>query len=44
MTQITATGKKTQVKNDSAELFSFFNFWVFEVQRFRNPTNKISVA
>jgi hypothetical protein len=30
-------------KNYSAELF-FFNFWVFEVRRFRNPTNKISMA
>jgi hypothetical protein len=36
-------GKKMQVKNDSAELF-FLHFWVFEVRRFRNPTNKISVA
>jgi hypothetical protein len=36
--------KKTQVKNDSAELLFFFHFWVFEVRRFRNPTNKISMA
>jgi hypothetical protein len=37
-------GKKTQVKNDSAELFFSFHFWVFEVWRFRNPTNKTSMA
>jgi hypothetical protein len=37
-------GKKMQVKNDSVELFFLFHFWVFEVRRFRNPTNKISVA
>jgi hypothetical protein len=37
-------GKKTQVKNYSAELFFSFHFGVFEVQRFRNPTNKISMA
>jgi hypothetical protein len=24
--------------------FFFFHFWVFEVRRFCNPTNKISVA
>jgi hypothetical protein len=37
-------GKKTQVKNYSAELLFFFHFWVFEVRRFRNPTNKISMT
>jgi hypothetical protein len=37
-------GKKMQVKNDSAELLFFSHFWVFEVRRFRNPTNKISMA
>jgi hypothetical protein len=37
-------GKKTQVKNDSAELLFVFHFWVFEVRRFHNPTNKISMA
>jgi hypothetical protein len=37
-------GKKMQVKNDSAKLFFSFHFWVFEVRRFCNPTNKISMA
>jgi hypothetical protein len=32
-----------QVKNYSAELL-FFSFWVFEVRKFRNLTNKICVA
>jgi hypothetical protein len=31
-------------KNAGEKLFYFFHFWVFEVRRFRNPTNKISVA
>jgi hypothetical protein len=34
-----AAGKKTQVKNDSAELLFFFTFGV---RRFHNPTNKIT--
>jgi hypothetical protein len=41
-TQISGS-EKTQVKNYSAELFSL-HFWLFEVWRFRNPTNKIIVA
>jgi hypothetical protein len=38
------TGGETLVENDSAELLFFVHFWVFEVRRFRKPTNKISVA
>jgi hypothetical protein len=36
-------GGKTQVKNDSVDRIFFF-IWIFKVRRFRNPTNKISVA
>jgi hypothetical protein len=36
---LTAAEKKNQVKN-----FFLLHFWVFEVGRFRNPTNKISVV